>query len=247
MFILEPFPKPPESELVLGAPAKETTLVNRLSMCFRPHQNLRTTRLGAAAQCAQCGLEGRHHLAVATLWPYLHQPGWTAPCSRNRFCKVKPLNLCSLYFPCLVCCSFTKGANSCSSSKALVKCPSISVTPFNFFPQKTLLLPPPASQLLISASRTALFLFYIYFEYLCIYLAVSGLSWVSFVVVHGLSSCSSTWAPEHRGLVVAVCRLSCFSHVPRPGIRPTSPALQGRFLSSGPPGKSHFSFYINEL
>ena len=160
MFILEPFPKPPESELILGAPAKETTLVNRLSMCFRPQQNLRTTRLGAAAQCAQCGLEGRHHLAVATLWPYLHHPGWS---SRNRSGNVKPLNLFSLYFPCLVCFSFTKWANSCSSSKALMNCPSISVTPFNSFPQKTLLLPPPASQLLISASRTALFLFYIYF------------------------------------------------------------------------------------
>ena len=58
MFILEPLPKPPESELICGAPAKETTLVNRLSMCFRPHQNLRTT---------QCGLDSRHHLAVATL------------------------------------------------------------------------------------------------------------------------------------------------------------------------------------
>ena len=72
---------------------------------------------------------------------------------------------------------------------------------------------------------------------------MSGLSWVPFVVVHGLSSCS-TWAPEHRGLVVAVCRLSCFSAcgilVPRPGIRPASSTLQGRFLSSGPPGKSHF-------
>ena len=26
--------------------------------------------------------------------------------------------------------------------------------------------------------------------------------------------------------------------VPQPGIKPVSPALQGRFLTSGPPGKS---------
>lgn len=51
-------------------------------------------------------------------------------------------------------------------------------------------------------------------------------------------------SPEHRGLVVAVCRLSCFSAcgilVSRPGIRPASSTLQGRFLSSGPPGNPTF-------
>ena len=29
--------------------------------------------------------------------------------------------------------------------------------------------------------------------------------------------------------------------VPRPGIKPKFPALQGRFLTTGPPGKSLFS------
>ena len=44
--------------------------------------------------------------------------------------------------------------------------------------------------------------------------------------------------------LVAACWLS-FSEergilVPRPGIEPASPALRGRFLTTGPPGKSGF-------
>ena len=44
------------------------------------------------------------------------------------------------------------------------------------------------------------------------------------------------------GSVVVVCGLSCLVAcgilVPRPGIEPVSPVLQGRFLTTGPPGKS---------
>ena len=44
------------------------------------------------------------------------------------------------------------------------------------------------------------------------------------------------------GSVVTLGRLSCFKAcgilVPWPGIEPTSPALQSRFLTTGPPGKS---------
>ena len=44
------------------------------------------------------------------------------------------------------------------------------------------------------------------------------------------------------GSVVAALRLSCPAAcgilVPRPRIKPTSPALEGRFFSTGPPGKS---------
>ena len=64
----------------------------------------------------------------------------------------------------------------------------------------------------------------------------------------GLSSCGM-WALECAGSVVAACRLSCPVAcgilVPRPGIKPMSPALEGGFLTTGPPGKSHT--YLFEL
>ena len=34
------------------------------------------------------------------------------------------------------------------------------------------------------------------------------------------------------------CPVACGILVPQPGIKPMSPALQGRFLTTGPPGKS---------
>ena len=34
------------------------------------------------------------------------------------------------------------------------------------------------------------------------------------------------------------CSTACGIFIPRPGIKPISPGLQGRFLTSGPPGKS---------
>ena len=57
----------------------------------------------------------------------------------------------------------------------------------------------------------------------------------------GLSSCDA-WALEHVGSVVVARHLS-FSMayetlVPEPGIEPASPALQGGFLTTVPPGKS---------
>ena len=48
----------------------------------------------------------------------------------------------------------------------------------------------------------------------------------SFVVVHGLSSCSEL----------------CAILIPPPGIKPKSPALQGRFLTTGPQGNPQHSF-----
>ena len=51
-----------------------------------------------------------------------------------------------------------------------------------------------------------------------------------------------TWAPEHAGSVVVTLRLSCSTAcgtlVPLPGVEPASPALQGGFLTTGPPVKS---------
>ena len=64
---------------------------------------------------------------------------------------------------------------------------------------------------------------------------------VGSVAVWGLSSCG-VWAPECVGSLVAAHRLSCPAArgilVPWPGIKPASPALEGRFLTTGPPGKS---------
>ena len=34
------------------------------------------------------------------------------------------------------------------------------------------------------------------------------------------------------------CPAACGNLVPRPGIEPTSPALEGGFFTTGPPGKS---------
>jgi len=63
-----------------------------------------------------------------------------------------------------------------------------------------------------------------------------------FIVARGLSSCS-TQKPELLGSMVAAHGLSfseaCGILVPPPGTELTSLALQGRFLTIGPPGKSH--------
>ena len=50
----------------------------------------------------------------------------------------------------------------------------------------------------------------------------------SFVLAQGLSSCG-------RGLC---CSAACGILVPRPGLEPVSPALQGGFVTTGPPVKS---------
>ena len=51
-----------------------------------------------------------------------------------------------------------------------------------------------------------------------------------------------TQALELAGSVVAAHRLSCPTAcgilIPQPGIKPMSPALEGGFLTTGPPGKS---------
>ena len=53
----------------------------------------------------------------------------------------------------------------------------------------------------------------------------------------------------HLGSVVAALRLSCPMAcgilVPRPGVTPTSPALQGEFLTPGPPGSPHILVISN--
>ena len=58
-------------------------------------------------------------------------------------------------------------------------------------------------------------------------------------MARGLSSCG-TWALESPGPVVRrpSCSAACGILVPRPGIKPTSPALPGGFLTTAPIGKS---------
>ena len=64
--------------------------------------------------------------------------------------------------------------------------------------------------------------------YLFIYLAVSGLN-------------CGMWALEHMGLVVRACGIL----VPQLGIKPMACALECRFLTTGPRGKSHWEIIFN--
>ena len=52
----------------------------------------------------------------------------------------------------------------------------------------------------------------------------------------GFSSCGS-WSLIARGMW----------NLPRPGIKPVSPALAGRFLITGPPGKSHKYYFTGRF
>ena len=55
-----------------------------------------------------------------------------------------------------------------------------------------------------------------------------------------------TQSPEHVGLAVAMLGLSCSKAngilVPQLGMKPTSPAFQGEFFTSGSPRNSHGLF-----
>ena len=66
------------------------------------------------------------------------------------------------------------------------------------------------------------------------------------VTLRLLSRCDA-WPPECVGSVVAAqlsCPVACGILVPQPGIEPASPALEGGFLTTRPPGKSLFDFLI---
>ena len=58
----------------------------------------------------------------------------------------------------------------------------------------------------------------------------------------------SAWVPGRVASVAVVFRLSCPTAcgilVPGPGIGPTLPALEGRFPTTRPPGKSQFCFFL---
>ena len=68
----------------------------------------------------------------------------------------------------------------------------------------------------------------------------------SVVEARGLSSCG-TQAPEYASSVVAArgfsCPAACGILVLRQGIEPASPAWEGGFLTTGPPGKSLYHIF----
>ena len=63
-------------------------------------------------------------------------------------------------------------------------------------------------------------------------------TWASVVAVSGLSSCGS-WALEYRlnSCGSQALLLHDMWDLPRPGIKPMSPALAGRFFTTEPPEK----------
>ena len=92
--------------------------------------------------------------------------------------------------------------------------------------------------------------FLLFKEYLCIYLAVLGFScstWDLCCVTGDLSLQRIDSLVVVQGLS---CSVACRILAPRPGIETTSPVSQGRFLTTGPPGKSltlHFEMVNSQL
>ena len=93
---------------------------------------------------------------------------------------------------------------------------------------------------IVPRSVASFFLFFFFLK-IFIYLFI----WLRRVLVAACGLLSSgVWALKHMhwGSVVVACGLSCPAAcgilVPRPGIEPASPALEGGFLTTGPPGKS---------
>ena len=89
---------------------------------------------------------------------------------------------------------------------------------------------------------------FLFLKYLCIYFYLHR---VLVVACRLLSSCA-VQAPECVGSVVAAHGLSCPMAgrilVARPGIERASPALEGGFLTTGPPGKSLILFlWLNSI
>ena len=61
----------------------------------------------------------------------------------------------------------------------------------------------------------------------------------SVVVVHGLSSCGSQVLESRLSSCGARAQLLCgMWDLPGPGLKPVSPTLTGRFLTTVPPGKA---------
>ena len=117
--------------------------------------------------------------------------------------------------------------------------------------------PNPVCHIHTTKRRGSFFFFLIFILFLVTFISFSFLSFFLFIWLHqvlvaackifiasrGLlcSSCGAR-ALECTGSVAVARRLSCLTArgilVPRPGIEPVSPALEGGFLTTGPPGKS---------
>ena len=76
--------------------------------------------------------------------------------------------------------------------------------------------------------------------YMFVYLAALGLSCVVWGILLWLTDC--LWC-----CVQGSCPLACGVFVPGSGIEPMSSALQGRFLTTGPPGKSLGNVFLNKI
>ena len=64
----------------------------------------------------------------------------------------------------------------------------------------------------------------------------------SVVVAHGLSSCGS-WALECSSFGAQALLLHGMWDLPGPGLKPVSPALEGRFLTTAPRGNCYRLFF----
>ena len=113
-------------------------------------------------------------------------------------------------------------------------------------------------QLIYNVVQLCTFLFLIFIYYLFIFGCVgSQLRHLGSLLqcagsrARGLCSCArcalQLW---HKGSVVAAhglsCPAACGILVPRPGIEPVSPALEGGFLNTGPPGKSQLCTFLRK-
>ena len=139
--------------------------------------------------------------------------------------------------------SFPKG--SCRPSVCMYMSPSKMSIPWVQGIHKLSFVPPLSS----IAPELELVLFFSS-VIVCIYIwlhrvlvVACGISMASCAVFHcsAWNSSCVTWVPEHVGSVVAACGFNCSVArrilVFHPEIKPASPALQGGFLTTGPPGK----------
>ena len=80
------------------------------------------------------------------------------------------------------------------------------------------------------------------------FIVVRGL--LSLVAACGLQSAQAQQLQRVGSLVVACglsCPVTCGILVSPPGIEPMSPALEGRFLTTGPPGKSLSLYFLDNV
>ena len=90
---------------------------------------------------------------------------------------------------------------------------------------------------------TLLQYFYFFSFYIVLHWVFIVVCGTSLVVNHGLYRVCVFTDCSAQASVFALCRLgcpvACGILVPQPGIEPASPASENRFLTAGPPGKSH--------